>query len=146
MNIEKSPYSKFRWQGRVQKNCPFKSKKHSEVQGRRNIQKGRTSTKQTIKQDWQSLKCSGTISSDIYDSNYSITNYPLTSSAPYNSYEPVQPLAHLLSFCCKSTINKKTQPWYWLAPYTTEGKAQRKHRRRQTKTKDTRNHKRLAIF
>lgn len=89
MNIEKSPYSQLRWRGPVQKNCPLKSMKHSEVQGRRNIQKGRTSTKQTIKQEWQSLKCSGTINSNIYDSNYSITNYPLTSSAPYSSYEPV---------------------------------------------------------
>jgi hypothetical protein len=53
--------------------------------------------------------CSGTINSSMYDSDFSITTFPLTSSAPYCGYRPVKTLTCILSFCCKSGSNGMTQ-------------------------------------
>jgi hypothetical protein len=61
-------------------------------------------------QQSHSLTCSGTNNDNLYDSNLSITTSPLTSSAPYGRDSPVQPLTCILSFCCKSGSNRKTQP------------------------------------
>jgi hypothetical protein len=93
----KSPYSQFRSQNKLKffflklkERFAEDLQKDLQNQEEQTTQKGRRRKKNNkskqYEQKCQSLTCSGTINSNMYDTNLSITTYSLTLSAPYSGY------------------------------------------------------------
>ncbi len=80
MRIEKSRFSQWRRNSKVNTS----SGSHRKNQTRGDKKQTKNENAYRYEQKCQSHTCSGTINSSMYDSDWTITTSPLTSSAPYS--------------------------------------------------------------
>jgi hypothetical protein len=80
MRIEKSRFSRWRRNSKVNTS----SGSHRKNQTRGDKKQTKNENAHRYEQKCQSHTCSGTINSSMYDSDWTITTSPLTSSAPYS--------------------------------------------------------------